>query len=173
MTQGEKAQLRLLTILDASKVAWGDQANTINSLSNQMRVMKNTWSETSMIFGQLFVPMLEDALPVINGIIIALRRLLIEVAGFMGVEIDPNKFNTGMNESEDALDGITGELEDATEAVKEYQNQLLGFDEINKLQEVDLSSKLDGDDGSLDLTDEILDATEKYEEVWNTDEKEF
>lgn len=31
MTQADKMQLRLLAILDQSKVAWGDQANTINN----------------------------------------------------------------------------------------------------------------------------------------------
>ena len=37
MTQAEKMQLRVLAILDQSKVAWGDLANTIESPSNQKR----------------------------------------------------------------------------------------------------------------------------------------
>lgn len=51
MTQADKMRLRLLAILDQSKVAWGDQANTLNSVSNQYRILKaanielskNTW----------------------------------------------------------------------------------------------------------------------------------
>lgn len=167
MTQGEKAQLRLLAILDQSKIAWGDQANTINSLANQVRVLENSWSETSMVFGQLFVPLLEDALPVINGVVIALRRLLIEVAGFMGVEIDPDKMNTGLNQNEDVLDGITDGFGDATAAAKEYENQLLGFDEVTKLQDTTATVGVSADGSGIDLTDEILDATSEYEKVWN------
>lgn len=167
MTQGEKAQLRLLSILEQSKIAWGDQANTINSLSNQMRLLKNGWSETSMIFGQLFVPMLEDALPIINGLVIALKRLLINVAGFMGVEIDPNKFNTGLNNNEEVLDGIADGFEDATAAAKEYENQILGFDEITKLQDTTATVGVNADGTGIDLTQEILDATSEYERVWS------
>lgn len=167
MTQGEKAQLRLLSILEQSKIAWGDQANTINSLSNQMRLLKNGWSETSMVFGQLFVPLLENALPIVNGMVIALKRLLINVAGFMGVKIDPNKFNTGLNNNEEVLDGITDGFEDATAAAKEYENQILGFDEITKLQDTTATVGVSADGSGIDLTAQILDATSEYEKVWN------
>lgn len=167
MTQGEKAQLRLLSILEQSKVAWGDQANTINSLSNQMRLLKNGWSETSMVFGQLFVPLLENALPIVNGMVIALKRLLINVAGFMGVKIDPNKFNTGLNNSEEVLDGIASGFEDAAAAAKEYENQILGFDEITKLQDTTATVGVSADGSGIDLTAQILDATSEYEKVWN------
>lgn len=37
MTQAEKMQLRMIAILDQSKVSWGDLANTINSPSNMLR----------------------------------------------------------------------------------------------------------------------------------------
>ena len=41
MTQAEKMQVRMLAILDQSKVSWGDLANTINSPSNMIRQFKN------------------------------------------------------------------------------------------------------------------------------------
>ena len=45
MTQAEKMQLRLIAILDQSKVSWGDLANTIQSPSNQIRMLTNNISE--------------------------------------------------------------------------------------------------------------------------------
>lgn len=44
MSQNEKMQLRMLAILDQSKVAWGNLAKTINSPSNQLRLL-NGWQE--------------------------------------------------------------------------------------------------------------------------------
>lgn len=167
MTQAEKMQLRLIAILDQSRVSWGDQSNTINSLANQMRILKNNMSEISLVLGQLFVPLMEKVLPVVNGLTIAIKNLLVNIAGILGIEIDPNKFGQGFTEIEDELDGITEGTEDATDALEEYKNQLLGFDEAKKLQDVDAKATLDTEQtGGIDLTDEILQATEEYEKFW-------
>lgn len=167
MTQAEKMQLRLIAILDQSRVSWGDQSNTINSLANQMRILENNMSEISLVLGQLFVPLMEKALPVVNGLTIAIKNLLVNLAGILGIEIDPNKFGQGFTEIEDELDGITEGTEEAEKALEEYKNQLLGFDEVNKLQDVDAKATLDTEQtGGIDLTDEILQATEEYEKFW-------
>ena len=57
MTQAEKMQLRTIAILEQSKVAWGDLANTINSPSNMIRQLTNNLKEAGILLGQLFSPM--------------------------------------------------------------------------------------------------------------------
>lgn len=167
MTQAEKMQLRLIAILDQSRVSWGDQSNTINSLANQMRILENNMSEISLVLGQLFVPLMEKALPVVNGLTIAIKNLLVNLAGILGIEIDPNKFGKGFTEIEDELEGQEEQIENDKKALEEYKNQLLGFDEVNKLQDVDAKATLDTEQtGGIDLTDEILQATEEYEKFW-------
>ena len=167
MTQAEKMQLRIIAILNQSRVAWSDQSNTINSLANQMRIIENNMQEISLVLGQLFVPLMEKVLPVVNGLTIAIKNLLVNIAGILGIEIDPNKFGQGFTEIEDELDGITEGTEDATDALEEYKNQLLGFDEVNKLQDQDATATLNTEtDGGIDLTEEILNATEEYEKFW-------
>lgn len=167
MTQAEKQQLRLLLILEGSKVAWGDQSNTINSLANQMRILENNMQEVSLVLGQLFVPLMENALPVINGLTRAIKNLLVNMAGILGIKIDPDKFGKGFTEIEDNFEGITEGTEEAEKALEEYKNQLLGFDEVNKLQDVDATATLDTEQGAgFDITQEILDATEEYEKFW-------
>ena len=164
MSQAEKMQLRMLVILKDSKVAWGDLANTINSPSNMIRQFKNNLKETGLVLGQLFIPVLEKVMPVVNGTTIAIKNLLVSIAGLMGVKIDLDAFGQGYTNIEDDVDGITDSYEDATKAAKEWKNQLLGFDEVNKLSEpTDAQTSV----GGIDLTNEIIAATEEYEKVWN------
>ena len=163
MTQMEKQQLRILKILRDSRVAWGDQANTIGTLANQVRLLKGNFSQLGMSIGQLFSPIVTKILPVVNGLVIALRNLFLEMASFLGVS---NK-NIGagfLQDDKENSEDLAENIESATDALKEYKNQLMGFDEINKLQE-DKSSQ-NGVGGSIDLTDEILKATSEYEKIW-------
>lgn len=168
MTQAEKMQLRMIAILDQSKVAWGDLANTINSPSNMIRQFKNNLKETGMVLGQLFIPLLQKVMPIINGVTIAIKRLFVNIAGFLGIKIDFDAFGQGYSDMEDDIDGVTGSLEDATAAAKELKTTTLGIDELNINAPQDASgsgSSVGG--GGIDLTDEIIAATEEYERVWN------
>lgn len=167
MTQMEKQQLRVLAILDQSKVSWGDLANTINSPSNMIRQLTTNLKETGMVLGQLFIPMLENVLPVVNGTTIAIKRLLTEIAGFFGVEIDFEKFGQGYNELEDETSDLTGEYDDLASSIEEVQNQLLGFDEVNKLSDSSATLSVGTEDNTIDLTDKIVSATEEYQKVWD------
>lgn len=166
MTQAEKMQLRLIAILDQSRVSWGDASNTINSIANQMRILENNMQEISLVLGQLFVPLMEKALPVVNGLTIAIKNLLVNLAGILGIEIDPNKFGQGFTEIEDELDNQENQIEDNNKALEKYKEQLLGFDEVNKLQDQDATATLNTNTDEIDLTKEILAATEEYEKFW-------
>lgn len=165
MTQAEKQQLRMIAILDQSKVAWGDQANTIGSLANQMRILENNMQEISLVLGQLFVPLMEQVLPVVNGLARALKELLVSLSSILGIKIDPTKYGQGFMEIEDSAGEQEDAINDATDALKEYKNQLLGFDEVNKLQEpveeTDTQNTI-----SFDIEEDILEAIEKYEIAW-------
>ena len=165
MTQAEKMQLRMLAILEQSKVSWGDLANTINSPSNMIRQLGNNLKETGMVLGQLFIPVLQKVFPVLNGLTIAMKNLLVSMAGMFGIEINFDAFGQGYNELEDSL----GDLEDAYDGVadsaKEWQNQMMPFDEMNKLKDnTDASTGIY--EGAIDLSKEIIAATEEYERVW-------
>lgn len=165
MAQFEKQQLRILTILDQSKVAWGDQANTINTLANQIRMFKNNIKEAGMTLGQLFIPVLTKILPLVNGLLIAFKRLFTSIAQILGVKMED--FGQGYTQTEDSIEGLTDDYEDLTDAAKEYKNQAMKFDEINPIKEPDTSSSDTSGAGSgIDLTSEILDATGEYEKAW-------
>lgn len=166
MTQAEKMQLRMIAILDQSKVAWGDLANTISSPSNMMRQFTNNLKETGIVLGQLFVPLLQKVLPVINGATIAIKRLLVNIAGFLGIKLDLDSFGQGYNSMGEDIDGATDSLDDLTEASKKAKGALRGFDELKVINTSD-SNAIKGMEDTLDLTDEILAATSEYEKVWD------
>ena len=165
MTQAEKMQLRMIAILDQSKVSWGDLANTINSPSNMIRQFKNNLKETGMVLGQLFIPLMNNVLPVINGMTVALKRLLVEIGSFFGVDLDMSSFGQGYNDLEDDLGDLEDSYGDLGDAIDEVKNQLMGFDEVNKLSDTSANVSI-GADSSIDLTDEIISATDEYQKVW-------
>ena len=168
MTQAEKMQLRMLAILDQSKVSWGDLANTINSPSNMIRQFKNNLKETGMVLGQLFIPVLQKVLPVINGITIAIKRLLVYIAGLLGIKIDFDAFGQGYSSMEDDIGDVSGAYDDATKAAKKFKTTTLGIDELNiNAPQEDGGSGSGVGGGGIDLTKEILKATEEYEKAWN------
>lgn len=170
MTQMEKQQLRVLAILDQSKVSWGDLANTINSPSNMLRQFSNNMKEVGMVAGQLFIPILSKVMPVVNGVTIAIKRLLVNLASLMGVKIDFESFGqSGYKDTSDGLEDISDGYKDVADSAKKATLSLMGFDEINKLQDDTSSSKgsSGGGGSSIDLTDDIAKAAADYEAAWN------
>ena len=166
MTQAEKMQLRMIAILDQSRVSWGDQSRTINSLANQMRILENNLSEVSLVLGQLFVPLMTKSLPIINGFSIAIKSLLVNMASVFGVKIDTSLFGKGFNDVEDDFEDQEEQIKNNQKALEEYKNQLMGFDEVNKLQDQDATSNLNANNNTLNLTEDILKAIEEYEKAW-------
>lgn len=175
MTQSDKMQLRLLAILDQSKIAWGDQANTLNSVANQYRILKQQISNVARMIGNILMPVIQAALPFINGLLIATQRLLSFVGGLL--KIDFSKIMDGISSGYGGID--VGDLADDTSDVadnlgnaesnaKKLQRTILGFDQINKLNADSSSDKSsDGGAGGIDLSNEIAAALADYEAVWN------
>lgn len=167
MLQAEKQQLRLLAILDQSKVSWGDLANTINSPSNMIRQFTNNVKEAGMVLGQLFIPVLQKVLPVINGVVIAIKRLLVSVASLLGIKIDFSAFGQGVSGYNEKLEDTADALDKVGKSAKKAKSYTLGIDELNIIDPNSGSSGSSPAGGAgIDLTKEIMDATAEYEKVW-------
>lgn len=89
------------------------------------------------------MPIVAKVLPYLNAVAIALQRLAEKIVLLLGFEdFDWGGLGKGGGTTSDALSTIYDETEnvsdamgDATKKAKEYQNQLLGFDEAYKLSE--------------------------------------
>lgn len=167
MSQAEKQQLRLLAILDQSKVSWGDLANTINSPSNMIRQFTNNVKEAGMVLGQLFIPVLQKVLPVINGVVIAIKRLLVSVANLLGIKIDFSSFGQGVSGYNEDLEDTADALDKVGTSAKNAQSGIRAFDKLKVISTPKSSGSGSGAGGTgIDLTKEIMDATAEYEKVW-------
>lgn len=176
MNQATKAQLRLLAILDQSKVAYGDLANTIQSPANQIRMLQQNVSNLGRVFGNLFLPILQKVLPYINGVTIAVQRLFTWIGSLIGIKFDSiNSSMGGMSdEMYDLVDGsedLTTGIGNADKAAKKLNKTLQGWHEINNISTKEDSGSDSGSvgygGGSPILDDEITKALADYEKAWN------
>lgn len=176
MTQAEKMQLRLLAILDQSKVAYGDMANTISGVANQFRIFKQQVSNLARIIGNLFIPVLQTVLPYINGFIIALQRLFTWIGNLLGVKwenlmdgISSGYTDTGLEELYDNAEDVTGALEDANKAANKLKKTIHSYDELHVASDPNGGNENTsiGGSGGIDLSGAIADALADYEKVWN------
>ena len=135
-----------------------------------LRQFSNNMKEVGMVAGQLFIPILSKVMPVVNGVTIAIKRLLVNLASLMGVKIDFESFGqSGYKDTSDGLEDISDGYQDVADSAKKATLSLMGFDEINKLQDDTSSSKSSSGGGgsSIDLTDDIAKAAADYEAAWN------
>lgn len=176
MNQATKAQLRLLAILDQSKVAYGDLANTMESPANQLRMLKQNFSNLARTIGNLFLPIIEKVLPYINGLVMAMQRLFAWVGGLLGINLSGINSSIGgaSNGIEDLVGGADdaeGALNGANDAAKKLKNTVLGFDELNQLNDPTSGSSSgsgSGVGGGNPLLDtEISKALEEYKKAWD------
>lgn len=167
MTQSEKMQLRLLAILDQSEVAWGDLANTVDSVANQYRVFQMQIKNLGRTFGNLFLPIITNVLPYVNGLVIALNNLFTSLGFSVYGDTWLSDLQDGISGS---VQGDVGELEegleDADDAAKKLKKSLSSFDELEVLSLSGVSSAQDAE-GVINLTDSIAKALEEYEKRWN------
>lgn len=88
----------------------------------------------------------------------------------MGVKIDFESFGqSGYKDTSDGLEDISDGYQDVADSAKKATLSLMGFDEINKLQDDTSSSKgsSGGGGSTIDLTDDIAKAAADYEAAWN------
>ena len=136
-----------------------------------LRQFSNNMKEVGMVAGQLFIPILSKVMPIVNGVTIAIKRLLVNLASLMGVKIDFESFGqSGYKDTSDGLEDISDGYQNVADSAKKATLSLMGFDEINKLQDDTSSSKGSSGGGggsTIDLTDDIAKAAADYEAAWN------
>lgn len=176
MNQATKAQLRLLDILDQSKVAYGDLANTMESPANQLRMLRQNFSNLARTIGNLFLPIIEKVLPYINGLVMAMQRLFAWVGGLLGINL--SGINSSIGGASNGIEDLVGGADDAEDALngandaaKKLKNTVLGFDELNQLNDPKSGSSSgsgSGVGGGNPLLDaEISKALEEYQKAWD------
>jgi hypothetical protein len=151
MSEADRMALRYLTMMQQVKNAtsqlsdetgkssktMGDFARNIETPANQLRIFKEQITQLGRAIGNFFVPTLSKILPILNGIIMALRTILTYIATVLGIKTDFGGTFGGVAESaSDVSDSVADVGESAKKATKEakkLRNTILGFDELNVL----------------------------------------
>lgn len=174
MSQSEKMQLRLVAILDQSKVAWGDMANTVNSVSNQYRIFNQNVSNLSRVMGSLFLPIISKVLPYVNALLISLRQMFtllgFKIFGDNWLKDTLDGISSGYSGGDivDGLEDIEDAADGATKSAKKLKQAVMGFDELNIINpNTSSGGSGSGGGGGVDLTDAIEAALGDYESIWN------
>jgi hypothetical protein len=148
MTQAEKVGLRYHMIMTQVTQVHGDMARTIASPANQLRVLQAQVTLAARSIGNLLIPMLNAILPYAIAAAKAIRILAQTIASFFGIdatfEVDYSNLDTSgiatgaeaVEDTADAFDDAGAAAEEATKKVEEYKNTVMGFDELNKLNDV-------------------------------------
>lgn len=171
LSGADKAMLRTIILLDSTKYAWGDLANTINQPANQLRLLTANLQNCARMLGNLFLPIVAKVLPYLNAMAIAVQRLLTYLAKLFGIDL--GKITSGVGASNEAIsdllddaEGVDDALDDASESAKKLKNNLLGVDELNIVSDNLSNTDVNGNKASI-LDDAFLDALGDYQSVWD------
>lgn len=155
MSQAEKALLRYQYVLANTTMLQGDAERTADTWANTMRRLKQNLQSLGATIGGIivnaFYPLLRwmnNAVQNMNAFVETVGNALGKIFGWTIKTTPAALTNEDYSGAVDGLDGIAdgagnaaGNLEDATDAAKEFQRTILGFDEINKLNETSTKGK--------------------------------
>lgn len=175
LNQNDKALLRAIILLDSTRYAWGDLADTLNQPANQLRLLESNFSNLSRTIGNLFLPVVSKVLPYVNGLVIALQRLFSWIGNSLGIDLSGITSSVGSSGFDfgdliEDTDDLTGSLGDAAEAADKLKKGIRSFDELNVITTSDNSDS--GADITSGLTGGLLDAAfdkafSGYQAAWD------
>lgn len=176
LSQQSKMQLRVLTMLEQSKVAYSDLARTINQPANQLRMLQAGFKKLSLTIGSLFMPIVQKLYPYMNAMVMVLQDFAQWVAKLAGIKLgdtDGSRKTPEVPDYSDAADDtdkVAKNMDKTAKKTKKAADNLQPFDQVNKLQDNSDSDSDDDDNdknANIDLSKDISDALKNYEKIWD------
>lgn len=176
LSQQSKMQLRVLTMLEQSKVAYSDLARTINQPANQLRMLQAGFKKLSLTIGSLFMPIVQKLYPYMNAVVMVLQDFAQWVAKLAGIKLgdtDGSRKTPEVPDYSDAADDtdkVAKNMDKTAKKTKKAADNLQSFDQVNKLQDNSDSDSDDDDNdknANIDLSKDISDALKNYEKIWD------
>lgn len=177
LSQQSKMQLRVLTMLEQSKVAYADLARTINQPANQLRMLQAGFKKLSLTIGSLFMPIVQKVYPYINAMVMVLQDFAQWVAKLAGIKLGDTDGSRKTPEAPDYSDAaddtnkVAKNMDKTAKKTKKAADNLQAFDIVNKLQDNSDSDSGDtdpsGGNANIDLSKDISDALKNYEKIWD------
>jgi hypothetical protein len=185
MSQAEKSLLRYNYIMEKSIIMQGDMARTIITPANSLRILNAQLTQMKRALGNVVSVIVVQFIPYVQALVQIITEAASALAKFFGFsakdfEADVSGigggFSSGFEDAEDSLDGVSGKI-------KKIKKQLMGFDELNIINNPDTDSGggsggASGGGAGLDLapssydflkglkTDKLDEIKKKFNEIW-------
>ena len=162
MSQAEKVMLRYNYVMQASAKIQGDFVRTGGNWANQVRVLKEQWSQLLSILGKGLIAVLNPVVKALNSMLaslIAVANAMAKAFGGTGIESSTGKVSSTVGDIADGAGDVSSGFDDANASAKALKNTLAGFDELNVLSSPDAGGggvNIGGDvstEGTGDLTE--------------------
>lgn len=162
LSYAEKEIARYISIVRQAGEAQGDFARTIDSPSNQLKMLTNQFTELKQVAGSFIVNAFGEIIVWANAIIMAIKEILKAIGNLFGFEMETsNSVNLAENVG---VDDLNSGLGTATKKAKEFKKQILGFDEINNITpQTDSGSSSGSGGGLLGVDSKLLNAIDTWD----------
>ena len=147
MSQAEKVALRYNYVLNATKNAQGDFARTSGSWANQIRLLKEQWTQFLGILGSGLIKILTPMVKALNQMLASLISIGNAITKVFGGKTT-NNMSTTIKDSAGSAGDLDAGLGDANESAKKLSRTIAGFDELNVLNPKEKEKKPDSNTGS-------------------------
>ena len=133
MTEAQKSILRYQAIVEAmqKKGIIGEYAREMNTAEGAVRMLKQQLRVLGQEIGSVFIPLLLKVVPIITAFVRVVGQGVSALAKLLGIDfskIDWSGFKSN-------VDGLGESLQESKDTATDLKRTLLGFDEINKLQD--------------------------------------
>lgn len=140
MSQAEKSLLRYNYIMEKSIIMQGDMARTIITPANSLRILNAQLTQMKRALGNVISVIAVQFIPYVQALVGIIKDAATALANFFGFELPEidysslgGGFSSGFEDAEDSLDGVSGKI-------KKIKKQLMGFDELNIINNPDSDS---------------------------------
>lgn len=157
LSYAEKRLVIITTILNQTNEAQGDFGRTIESVSNQMRIMVEQQDRLSRAWGSMFLPAIKEILPYLNAMLMVLTEIFSTIASLLGYKEED--YFSGITEQ---IEGLDEGLNNATASAQKLRSGLRSFDKLNNITTPSTSGT--GSGGGVDpkILDMFNKASDEY-----------
>jgi hypothetical protein len=131
MTQAEKSQLRYIALMTQLTEVHGDLARTLDSPTNQLRLLNAQLDQMMRSVGMVLLPLLNKIIPYLNAILRVIKMIADEIAAMFGYTLPRISGGDWSKNISIGADELEEDLEDANGAAEKLKNTLASFDQIN------------------------------------------
>ena len=136
MSQLEKVYLRYSYVLNSTQKAQGDFSRTSGSWANQVRLLKEQFSQLLGILGKGLISVLKPIVKALNTMLASLISIVNSMSkafGGKGIEKTASTVSSSVEDMNSQVDETAGGFDQANKEAKKLERTLAGFDELNVL----------------------------------------